>query len=589
MKRVCLLLFVFLCIGCTSNHEKVTTALRLCTENKEATDRFEKHEPLLIEALPLASKVQKKRILLHLCDIYQQQDKQRIPDAADKGLARCKELQDNYSLSQKERWAVKKIQALLLNRHGQQEQYVPLWFELLKEHRAAGEPSLIIEDLFAIGNHYEQLGDKRESLSIYKEAYEIAKENRLTEFQKNGLIYIINLSFDLGQYKEVLDLCKQIGTDSVRFFAPPLYFLISKSHLHLHRSDSARFYLWKMNRYKKGSGNEIYCRLAETYIAENKEDSARFYLDKAMNLFHERVANYSLPPGTSISFPGYFLPIYTSFGSLLQAKGKLQEAGETFVLMEPLMNQEEQDPSQWAIQIDALTRYSSFCKATRQYEKALDLLERRDSIRHIHQDFQESRNSQNLFNRLQTSDLRHTIERKDELMEERFHFQVITFSLLLLSASFSVITIRNFIKKSKLAKELQNKEQQIKELEAKQHANDNPLFKAFQSLMTSKELFRQPQLKIEEVAKMLSTHRNELSGCINQCSGKSFPQYLTACRMQYFIERFDSMENIETLIREAGFNSPSNFYKLFKEMHGMPPKKYLQQKKRELIIQSSLP
>lgn len=588
MKIVCLLLLLLLCAGCREN-KKVNDIIRLINNNEVEADKLIQQEQLLLETLPLASKRQKKQLLLQLCNIYLEQDKYKIVNAAEKGLEHYSELEENYTLSKNERWAVKRGQAILLNKYGKQEQYLPIWFELLKEHREANIPELIAEDLCIIANHYEQSGDKKESLSIYKEVYQITKENDLPAWRQRCLALIINLSYDTGQYTEVLDYCYQVGIDSTASLIPSTYFILAKCHLKLQRPDSARYYLNKMFQVKRGTGNEIYCRIAETYIAENKEDSARFYLDKAMRLFKERMANYP-PKDNKIRFPGYFLPVYSSFGTLLQEKGKLQEAGRMFALVEPLMHEPIKTPSQKVLQMDALTRYSTFCKVTRQYEKALELLASRDSIRQVYDNMQEERNSRNLFKQLQTNDLKHTIERKKLIVHnQNLLLKVGGVSLVLIIALFG-LTVWAYIKVRKLAITLQKKDLQIKELEAQQQSKkeEDPLFKAFQCLVVGQELYRQPQLKTEEVAKALHTNRNELSACINRCAQKSFPQYLAEHRMKYFIEHFDSMDNIEKQIYEAGFSSPSTFYKVFQKTYHMPPNQYLKQKKRELIIESSL-
>lgn len=588
MKIVCLLLLLLLCFGCREN-EKVNDIIHLISNNEVEADKLIKQEQLLTTVLPFASKRQKKQILLHLSDIYLKQDKYKITGASDKGLRCYKELEKNYSLSQEEYWIVKRGQVRLFNKYGNQEQYLTLLFDLLKKHKDANVPELIIEDLCAIASHYEQLGDKKESLSIYKEAYQIAIDKALPALQQKCLIFIINLSYDTGHYTEVLDYCYQIGIDSAALHIPSTYSILAKCHLKLQRPDSARHYLNKMSQAKKGTGNEIYCRLAESFIAENKEDSARFYLDKAMNLFQERMAAHP-PKNHKSRFPGYFLPVYSSFGTLLQANGKFEEAERMFALVEPLMKEPVKTPSQKVMQIEALTRYSSFCKATRQYEKALELLAARDSTRQAYDTQQEERNSKNLFNQLQTNDLKHTIERKTLLVNnQNLLLKVGGISLIIIVALFGLI-VWAYIKVRKLATTLQKKDLQIKELEAQQPAKEkeDPLFKAFQCLVVGQELYRQPQLKTEEIAKALHTNRNELSACINRCAKKSFPQYLAEHRMKYFIEHFDSMDHIEKQIYEAGFSSPSTFYKVFQKTYHMPPNQYLKQKKRELIIASSL-
>lgn len=77
-----------------------------------------------------------------------------------------------------------------------------------------------------------------------------------------------------------------------------------------------------------------------------------------------------------------------------------------------------QNPPQLEKQIDALTRYSSFCRETKQYEKAVNLLVLRDSIQQITNNINKERNDKNIMDRLQINDLMHRIKMQEvELMD----------------------------------------------------------------------------------------------------------------------------------------------------------------------------
>lgn len=68
-------------------------------------------------------------------------------------------------------------------------------------------------------------------------------------------------------------------------------------------------------------------------------------------------------------------------------KGKIQQASQYYMIVEPLMKEMVKTPVRMELQIKALTNFSSFCRETKQYEKALDLLARRDSVLQTYLEF----------------------------------------------------------------------------------------------------------------------------------------------------------------------------------------------------------
>ena len=75
------------------------------------------------------------------------------------------------------------------------------------------------------------------------------------------------------------------------------------------------------------------------------------------------------------------------FADLLWKKGKVQQANQYYTFVEPLMKEVVRTPIQMEFQIKALTNFSSFCRETKQYEKALSLLARRDSVLQTYLEF----------------------------------------------------------------------------------------------------------------------------------------------------------------------------------------------------------
>ena len=542
-----------------------------CREEEEIGE-LTKQEALLLEILPLASK--KKKILLQLSDLYKKMDRWGVSGADTKGIKRCEELEENYSLSQKERWKTKEIKALLLNRRGQQKQYLPIWHELLAEHRAVNDPKLIIEDLYTIANHFTQLNDWERGLSLYQEAYQLAVINQLPKLQNECLMALINTSRDAKKYQKAIDYIHERGIDSVFSFMPSVYPMLATCYLELHKPDSARIYLTKMERIsKKGNGIFINCRIAETYITENREDSAAIFLNKAMSSFNEQAKDY---PGENIKIllPGHFLSPYSSYATLLHQNGKTQQADEAFKLVEPLMIESTREPTRMETQIKGLTLFSSFCRSTKKYEKALDLLARRDSLQDIRNRYNEARNSKNLADYRESETI--IANTKINIAQARQDKQIlkwITWTGLLFACLAGLFLLLYL----KLRKKFIANNKRIEELMPKPSKKLDPIEKRFRAVekeVAERKLYLNKKLSLTLLQEELKINRGDLSKCINAHSGGNFNQWINGLRIHFVLEQMQHTSDIDLLIKKSGFSS-SNFYVCFKEMTGYTPKEYL--------------
>lgn len=562
--------------------QKVDIWLRISSRNEEEPGGIEKQEHLLLQALPPASKKEEKRVLLQLIVLYSKLDDMGFPDANTKGIQRCEELEKNYFLSQEERWKTMEIKASLLNKQGQQEMYLPIWYKLLNEHRKADKPAFVVKDLYTIANHFSMLGDQKEGLSLYKEAYLIATENHLTALQTKCLVAIINLLYDLGRYTEVIDYNHNAGIDSIASLMPNIYTMQAICYQQLHKPDSAHIYLTK-ELISAGQGNiTIHCLMAENYIAKNQEDSATFFLNKAMKLFQEQ-ARHAQEKNIKVYLPRIFLPAYSLLGDLLQRKGKMQQANEAFMRVAPLMKEPARSQPQLAKQINALTRYSSFCRTTGELEKALDLLAWRDSIRQIHDTIIQKRDTKNLVERFKSQELIHTIDMQNVQLTDSNRLLVIisVFVLFLLFTLAGVIYLYHERRKQlsvifNQSHELQTLRENIPTEKQEQPNQLEALFCTAQEKVTTKKLYLNKALTISQLATELNTNRSYLSSCINTCSGGNFNQWINNYRISYVLKRMHSTEMLPKLIEEAGFVSLDSFYRNFKRCTQLTPSQYLE-------------
>lgn len=563
-----------------SPQQQVQILLNISYRDEIDINAVEKQEDVLIKALSLAPKKGKKKVLQQLIDIYHKLDQLGNLDAASNALIRCGELQSQYTLSQEESWKVNKSRIFFLNQKGQYKDGFLILYNLLEEHRDAGKTKCVIEDLKIIATYFIRLRDFEKALSIYKEAYQLAVNEQLLNEQRACLTSIINTSFDLKLFNEIVNIYNAVNVDSIATHIPFTYSMLYLCYFQLQKPDSARVYLNKMRqKTHKESGIVFNCRMAEIYVLENCEDSATFYLNEAMKQLKVNSKSYSQKIE---ALPMYFMYVYPSYASLLQRNGKTQQAEEAFRFVEPLMKMPVNEPNRLEKQIDALDHYSSFCIATKQYEKAADLLLFKDSIQRKYYEDKENRDSINWGERFETQRLVYENKQQKTQIDNAKRITASTWAVcLILGTLCAIIGSIIFRKNRSLC-------QQIKEL-ASQLAPPQPaplpkseplspeekLYNRACSLVKSKKLFRDSELTLDKLAKKLASNRSSLSAAINKCAKLNFNQWINKFRLDYVMENISPTVNFSMLYKEAGFNAYNTFNSCFKERMKCTPTEFL--------------
>ncbi|MEO1050068.1 MAG: helix-turn-helix domain-containing protein [Bacteroidota bacterium] len=100
-------------------------------------------------------------------------------------------------------------------------------------------------------------------------------------------------------------------------------------------------------------------------------------------------------------------------------------------------------------------------------------------------------------------------------------------------------------------------------------------------LFSEKELFRNPNLKIAEVAEQLPIPTQRLSQFLNDNLGKSFSLYINEYRIEAAKEALaqNNKYTLEVIGYECGFNSKSTFFTTFKSITGLTPANFKAQAK----------
>lgn len=106
-----------------------------------------------------------------------------------------------------------------------------------------------------------------------------------------------------------------------------------------------------------------------------------------------------------------------------------------------------------------------------------------------------------------------------------------------------------------------------------------PVLKALDQLMMGKEIYKNPNLTLAELAKAVNLTSHQLSQVLNENLGKNFTSFINeyridaACKMIAANHPF----SLEAVGYEVGFNSKSTFYTSFKKIRGTTPLLYKEQ------------
>ncbi|WP_420553755.1 helix-turn-helix domain-containing protein [Tenacibaculum aiptasiae] len=105
------------------------------------------------------------------------------------------------------------------------------------------------------------------------------------------------------------------------------------------------------------------------------------------------------------------------------------------------------------------------------------------------------------------------------------------------------------------------------------------LIEKLDALMKQKELYKNSNVKLLDIAKELQITPHKLSQLLNDNIGKSFAAFLNTYRIDEAknILKENTNLTLETVGFEAGFSSKSNFYATFKKQVGLTPAQYQKQ------------
>ena len=147
----------------------------------------------------------------------------------------------------------------------------------------------------------------------------------------------------------------------------------------------------------------------------------------------------------------------------------------------------------------------------------------------------------------------------------------ISFSLIL----YAVIFVLLYRKKTDDLSSFSTQKYNDKKL----NDNDaNLMMGKLEKVMQEKEIFKNPNLKLNDLAKEINVSGHQLSQLLNDNLEKNFTLFINEYRINEACKILSLKKNltIEAIGDEVGFNSKSTFFATFKKIMGMTPNLFLQ-------------
>jgi AraC-like DNA-binding protein len=105
------------------------------------------------------------------------------------------------------------------------------------------------------------------------------------------------------------------------------------------------------------------------------------------------------------------------------------------------------------------------------------------------------------------------------------------------------------------------------------------IMERLEEMMKTEKYYKNNELTLNDLAKKMQIHPNNLSQAINSMTGKSFYHYINSWRINEFLAIASLPENknytLNALAFECGFNSKTTFNKYFKLQTGKTPSEHL--------------
>ncbi len=430
-----------------------------------------------------------------------------------------------------------------------------------------------------IGLLYDNLGQSDSAIKYYQKSIKYAGlTNNFTAVAKSH-INLALLFTDVKNYKLALkhNFKAEKTYLEIKNFTdlPILYNNIGSIYKINKLSDSAYFY-YSRGLYLADSLELIFSQ------AKLLQSLGNLYVQKVQYTDALKHFEESLKLSTDLGNIYLITDNYLCLGELYYKQNKSDNAIKYFKLsLENGIKLNNSHTKQTSLQM-----LSEIYKQKGDYFEAINYLKQHITIK-------DSLTNENFREKLAEFEVKHETEKKEkELLEQKINVQekentihIITITLIIIFIS-SIVILRLYILKKNALKKLIEKNIEVssqrKHIRLKPNEKEKLLFKRLNDYLQNEKAYLNHNLTIEELAKILKTNRTELSNVINKIAKKQFNSFINELRVNeainYIVDHNYKNPLIEELAKNAGFKSPSVFYKCFKEITGVTPLYFIKNK-----------
>lgn len=425
------------------------------------------------------------------------------------------------------------------------------------------------------------------------EYFEIVKDTTyiIYSFQNISAMYgyIGNSDISIEYSNKILKLCEAIH-DTV--FMQGAYINLATSNTRLGNKDIAFKYYDKALAIAQNKEDDkglvfIFNNIGTYYFREKDYKRAKLYFEKSLNAIKDKNANQNIAAiYSNIAETNYYLKEY---------KEALKNATKSIEYFE---NKN--------MVTDAGNSYQVLIKASAKLGQTDSIVAYLDAYLDIQQETVNKRKVEQAAKLKILYDINkyeleiEKLKTENELKESKLAafklklYSVIIIALLALIIGIVIIFQNARIKKSyqKIVDEniksfkIEEENIELKKVIEKEKVNkvekgsikeetDDELFLKIVSLLETEKLYKNPDFNLNILAKKLNTNRSYVSKAINLGVNKTFVEFINDYRIteskRLLCNKEKKQLTIEAIGREAGFNSRSTFFRVFKSITGVTP------------------
>ena len=432
-------------------------------------------------------------------------------------------------------------------------------------------------------------GDYDLAISNWKQAYQIRQREGLYTDRWEYWSRLQNYRFQAKRYSEVLEGWQELLRDPQAYHDPQNVIKILRNLVKVYQTVENLPDALRTLKELEGMEKSLFLKIgvwkdmAEIFQAQGETDSAGLYYRKAVETWE-----HAYPTRTLFTL----FPAYSGYAHDLWEQGHKQEAIrllEKATIKIPAFTVSEEAPVGGVYlkpYLKLVLQLSEYYRTAGKPALAMKMLFIRDSLRDRFAESDVWYKEMELTERYRNQELKVQLHFRDEQLRVRKRMLQGVVLLCVALAGIILMLWKLYRQKQHRLDDIYRKQKQLEQLEYRVSTLEveNPesqLFRRLEQLVVGQQLFRRPELSLDELCGQVGSNRTYVSACVNKEAGMNFNSWINKIRIDDVLKAIRAGErDLTDLYVAAGFASQTSFYRNFKLVTQMTPKQYLEREKR---------